>query len=425
MIKRLLASSFPGAKHLWPAVGVGGLAASVVIGSLASVATLPSASHLLSGTSSPVMGVGRLLQYIPGRGGSAFGTSVSVSGSLAAVGAPQQERNTGRAYVYAEKQGRWRESCELAAPPGSSQTGFGEDVAVSGDLVAVGAADEYEKGRVYLFKVTSGVCKMIFSSDGSGARNNDYFAGSLAISGHTLVVSAVDEGASDAGNVFVFQPVGSVWRQVAELSGSSGDMFGASVAVSGTTIALGAQDYDNGYGGVFVYGLRAGHWVQSAMLLSPSTFQPATFGIAVALSSRVLVVGAAFWDGGVGRSYIFDSSGSSWKLAGTFGYGVTKGYRTEDVANRQAFFGGAVATDGNSVVVGSPGFDVGGRGYLFTKSARGWGQAAQLSGSAAAFDVSCDVAVSGSSVWIGAPGHLRGWPLGSVGLSGVYVFSAS
>jgi len=75
--------------------------------------------------------------------------------------------------------------------------------------------------------------------------SDDYFGGSVAISGTTAVVGA--EGhASDAGRAYVFTKTAASWKQVAELKGSdtvADDDFGNSVAISGTTAVVGAPNH--------------------------------------------------------------------------------------------------------------------------------------------------------------------------------------
>ncbi len=84
---------------------------------------------------------------------------------------------------------------------------------------------------------------------GSDTLPGDLFGGSVAISGTTIVVGAPWH-ASQAGRVYVFSEAASSWHQVAELKGSdttAHDNFGNSVAISGTTVVLGSP-YASGDG---------------------------------------------------------------------------------------------------------------------------------------------------------------------------------
>ena len=88
---------------------------------------------------------------------------------------------------------------------------------------------------------------------GSDTRSGDYF-GSVAISGKTAIVGATGY-AKNAGRAYLFTRTANGWKQVAELKGSdtrSGDYFGSSVAVSGTTVVVEAA-YGNFTGQAYVF----------------------------------------------------------------------------------------------------------------------------------------------------------------------------
>jgi hypothetical protein len=99
---------------------------------------------------------------------------------------------------------------------------------------------------------------------------NDQFGISVAVSGDTVVVGAINEddsatglngtpneSASNAGTAWVFTrsglPQAGIWSQQAYLKAgqvSTGDLFGTSVAVSGNTIVVGAISEDGSVAGV-------------------------------------------------------------------------------------------------------------------------------------------------------------------------------
>ena len=103
------------------------------------------------------------------------------------------------------------------------------------------------------------------ASDGAGS---DWFGSSVAISGDTIAVGVVyDDVVSSGvtngnqGSVRVFTRSGTVWSAQATLTASDGaasDYFGASVAISGDTIAVGVSFDDVGsntdQGSVSVFG---------------------------------------------------------------------------------------------------------------------------------------------------------------------------
>ena len=109
----------------------------------------------------------------------------------------------------------------------------------------------------------------------------------------------------DSGAVYVFTRTGGVWTQQAYLKASNTDaldQFGVSVAISGDTIAVGAQFEDsNGSqsdnsaqdsGAVYVFTRTGGVWTQQAYLKGHNTEAGDQFGVAVALAGDTLAVGA-------------------------------------------------------------------------------------------------------------------------------------
>jgi len=86
----------------------------------------------------------------------------------------------------------------------------------------------------------------LMANDGQA---KDYFGWSVAISGDTVVVGAYGDD-SNKGSVYVFEKLGNSWTQQAKLTAGDGteyEYFGGSVAISGDTVVVGAYfDDDNG-----------------------------------------------------------------------------------------------------------------------------------------------------------------------------------
>jgi len=157
------------------------------------------------------------------------------------------------------------EQAELLASDRSRDDQFGDSVAVDGDTIAIGADEDDDKGdksgSVYIFSrkdTTWTEQAKLTASDGT---SGDNFGESVAISGDTLVVGA-DQGPSDGpGSAYVFKLVNGVWTEQRKLRASNGaseDKFGDTVAISGDTVVVGAdQDDQNGEdsGSAYVYNL--------------------------------------------------------------------------------------------------------------------------------------------------------------------------
>ena len=86
-----------------------------------------------------------------GASGDGFGLSAAVAGIQAVIGAPGGFDRPGAAYVY-RKVGStyWIADGKLVAPDGQEGDSFGHSVAVSGDLLAIGAQrDDSDRGSVH------------------------------------------------------------------------------------------------------------------------------------------------------------------------------------------------------------------------------------------------------------------------------------
>ncbi|MGA3353239.1 MAG: hypothetical protein ABSD85_08660 [Acidimicrobiales bacterium] len=123
------------------------------------------------------------------------------------------------------------------------------------------------------------------------------------------------------------------------------------------------------------------------------------FGWSVAVSGMTVVVGAPGRPGSAGRAYVFADTSSGWVQAAELKASATAAGDS---------FGWAVAISGTDVVVGAPGHgDNAGRAYLFAKTAARWVQVAELAGSdtVAGDRFGTSVAISGTNVVVGAWDH--------------------
>jgi len=227
-----------------------------------------------------------------------FGLTVAVSGDTAVVGAFGESSNatgvngdqsdnsssfSGAAYVFVRSAGAWSQQAYLKASNTESNDFFGLTVAVSGDTVLVGARSEASSasgvngnqsdnnapnaGAAYVFVRSAGVWSQQAYLKASNPDTDDLFGFAVAVSGDTVVVGAFressnatgvngnqsDNSALGAGAAYVFVRSAGVWNQQAYLKASNTerlDFFGASVAVSGDTVVVGAFAEDSSATGV-------------------------------------------------------------------------------------------------------------------------------------------------------------------------------
>jgi nucleoside-specific outer membrane channel protein Tsx len=235
-----------------------------------------------------------------------FGWSVAVSGSTAVVGAPQHSfeyyPEQGAAYMFVESGGTWVLQAEMTAWDGAEYDFFGWSVAASGSTVAVGAVNHTVgsnsgEGAAYVYTESSD--EELTASDG---RAFDSFGCSVAVSGGTAVVGACNHPAGELpgpGAAYVFVESGTTWTQQAELKAPNGiarERFGASLAVSGSTVVVGdaaqTAGSNRGQGAAYVFAQSDGTWRRQAKLTASDGETGDVFGASVAASGSTVIVGA-------------------------------------------------------------------------------------------------------------------------------------
>jgi hypothetical protein len=187
-----------------------------------------------------------------------------------------------------------------------------------------------------------------------------------------------DNSATFAGAAYVFVRTGTAWSQQAYLKASNtnfGDQFGASVAISGDTIVVGANLEDSaatgvngnqadnsagGAGAAYVFVRSGAVWSQQAYLKASNTNGGDLFGSSVDISGDTIVVGATDEDSGAtgvngnqadesatfaGAAYVFVRTGTTW---------TQQAYLKASNTDASDGFGTSVAISGDTVVVAAP-----------------------------------------------------------------------
>jgi ABC-type Fe3+-hydroxamate transport system substrate-binding protein len=412
-----------------------------------------------------------------------FGISVAVSGDTVVVGATLEDSSTtgvnstpdelapdaGAAYVFVRSGTTWTQQAYLKASQVTANDRFGASVAVSGDTVVVGAYQEdsnttgvnstpdeiaADSGAAYVFVRSGTTWTQQAYLKASQVSAGDFFGASVAVSGDTVVVGAgaedssttgvnstPDELAFASGAAYVFVRSGGAWTQQAYLKASQVtgiDFFGASVAVSGDTVVVGASSEDSSTTGVnstpnelassagaaYVFVRSSTTWTQQAYLKASQVTASDNFGISVAVSGDTVVVGASLEDSSTtgvnstpneiaadtGAAYVFLRSGTTW---------TQQAYLKASQVTASDNFGYSVAIAGNTVVVGANQEDSSttgvnstpdelardaGAAYVFVRSGTTWTQQAYLKASqvTASDGFGRSVAVSGDTVVVGA-----------------------
>jgi hypothetical protein len=344
--------------------------------------------------------------------GEAFG-GVAVSGDTAIVGAVSREvgPNDGRGsvYVFTRNGGTWTQHQKLTASGGTVNDGFGGHLAISGDTIVVGAlASDGNRGAAYVFTRNGGTWTQQQKLTASDGAFFDLFGISVAVSGDTVVVGATANvgGVMRQGAAYVFTRSGGTWSQRQKLTagdGGPGDDFGRSVATTGDTVIVSGLLADDRRGAAYVFTQSGGTWTQAQKLTASDGAALDFFGASVAISGNTVMIGATRANLQRGAVYVFTRNGGTWTqhqklIAGD-------GAAADD-------FGASVAISGDTAIVGAnvatiAGDERRGTAYVFTRSGGAWALAQKLAASdgAAGDFFGGTVAISGDTVFVSAVGH--------------------
>src|SRR5215472_1621278 len=94
--------------------------------------------------------------------------------------------------------------------------------------------------------------------------------------------------------------------------GAPGDIFGVSVAISGPTAVVGAFGQFSNTGAAYVFVRSGTAWHQQAKLTAADAQEFDNFGASVAICGLTVVVGADMKHDFVGAAYVFVRSGTAW-----------------------------------------------------------------------------------------------------------------
>lgn len=292
---------------------------------------------------------------------------------------------------------------KLLASDASAWHGMGWATRIDGNRLVVGT--EGAEAAYAFVRGPGGWSEqeILSASDGFAGQR---FSWSVDVSGDTIIVGAARDGDSgaDSGAAYVYEWSGTSWTEQEKLAPPAlvaGDFFGGGVAISGDTLVVGATGDGPGSAHVFV---RSGmSWTHQAELVQDTPGSPFdAFGGRLAIDGDTIVVGVPnenTFVTGGGAIYVFVRSGASWSQQAHFAPG--------DVAFGDGF-GGAVSVDGDTLLAGAHDDDSAGneRGaaYVFVRSGTSWTQEAELFASDGAnhdaFGFS--VAVQGDVAYVGA-----------------------
>jgi hypothetical protein len=258
-----------------------------------------------------------------------MGSAVAISGAgntvaVLAPDYPDASPITGAVYFYQLGSTGWKRTTKITgvSKAGLPQGTF-EDIGLSSAGSALVVSNEgatttagASAGSVLVYdRSSTGKWAKKATLTASDAAANEGFGNSVAISASGTTIVVGDENYTNSSRVqkgaaYVFNNSSGSWRQTGELTGTTGSLFGSSVAVTtkGAVILVGAENADSAVGQAFVYGNSSGTWKKTSTLAPRTAVSGAAFGNSVALSGRgaAALIGADVPSGsGAGAAYVF------------------------------------------------------------------------------------------------------------------------
>ena len=262
--------------------------------------------------------------------GDHFGYSVAIDGDTLVATALREDSaativngdqadntapNAGAAYVFVRTGTNWTQEAYLKPAHIEAGDFVGFDAAISGDTVVIGSLVEdsaattvngdatdnsaTDSGAAYVFVRQAGVWTQQAYLKASNSGADDRFGRAVGVFGDIIAVGAFqedsasrgvngnqsDDSSANSGAVYVFRRHGLNWTQEAYLksgNSDSGDNFGSTLAISGSTIVVGAdvedsasfEQNDNSLGAsgaAYVFTTDGSNWIQRRTTLERVT----------------------------------------------------------------------------------------------------------------------------------------------------------
>ncbi len=328
-----------------------------------------------------------------GGSGDLFGQSVAIDGTVAIIGADEDDdggTNAGAAYIYEWDGSAWSESQKLTASDAAAEDRFGRFVAVDGEVIVVSAPkdddDGANSGAVYVFRYddVSETWQQEQKLTASNAAAGDEFGDAIAVEGDRIVIGAPrsDNKGADAGLAYYFEYSASSWQQKQWFYPSgitSGDRFGTAVDFESDRLIVGARrhtvHHSNG-GAAYIFAHTGSKWSEEAALSPADAAKDDEFGWSVAVDGDQVLIGAPYDDdfgSSSGAAYVFRKVGASWQEQ-------TKLTASDGAADDR--FGFRLAFSGGTALIGAYKNDAvaadAGAAYLFHYANLVWTQEAKL-----------------------------------------------
>lgn len=278
---------------------------------------------------------------------------VALDGDLLAVGAATEDvdgiKNAGAVYVYRLVDGRWtfeaRLTAEADAPRGQY---FGSALRVQkdpdGDYLI--ASFQYDRA-VLVFRRLNGMWERVQRiTSGEEGEQRSSFGVALDVEGDRLAIG--DPSTGQSGAVYVFERREGRYERVVRLATNDWIHFvGLSVRLSGDRIVASTSGFEPYYAKIYVFSKQNGVWAHETVLGTPVTVQVPSATVAIE-GDDILVRSTE--DGASNQRdeavYVYRKEGEVW---------MQDARLTEPVDTAQVYLGTTLDLQGGYAYVGAPG----------------------------------------------------------------------
>ena len=279
----------------------------------------------------------------------AFGRALAIAGPDLIVGEPNNPGTSGVVYVYRKAGAKWGEAAALKASDAQPSDGFGNTIAVSGDMMIVTASRANQnRGAVYIFQRERGNWverARMTAQDGTPAEN---FGQALAISGDLALVGAPGQN-GQVGAVYVYRRNPNGWAQAAKITSTEPKpqhFFGMAVAISGDRLLIGEPGHNERTGIVRVYARSGENWQPVGQLAAESVSRNERFGVPIVVAADRVYVGATGANSSAGSVHAFARNAKGE-------FEAADRYSASDAGAGDGF-GSAIAADGGQLWIAAP-----------------------------------------------------------------------
>jgi FG-GAP repeat len=271
-----------------------------------------------------------------------------------------------RALAFGDENNTGPQSRPSSQP--AANASFGSRVSISGNYAIVGApryggSGLTNMGLAYIFNKTASGWTQVARLAAKDSASNDYFGGSVAISGDYAIVGCGNKqvNANTAqGKAYIYHRSGTSWlldTALVKPGGAAYEDFGWSVAVcafntGGAGVAIGIPYSDAGgtdKGEVYCYRKTTTNWSFVQNIIPTDLAISDYYGFTVAMDTDYVAVGATGQDNAL---YAYADAGAVYVYA--FGGGVWNFQQKLLGYTARAQFGFAISLSSNMLAVGAP-----------------------------------------------------------------------